>query len=179
MESPPDGLQRLGERRHFELSPWFDVIEAHLHEGADVSTWHFQNHPGCAIAVPVTPVGTILVSSEYRVSVDAVILEVPGGRVDPGEVPEQTALREIFEEIGATCERTVFLGRFLNSPGSSNELTHAYAALEAEVVSPRPGTAETTVEALVGGATRGSRTDASTLAAVLLAQAMGLVGPAR
>ncbi|MEW2402227.1 NUDIX hydrolase [Streptomyces sp. NPDC046862] len=168
----------MGERQRHVLSPWFDVIEAELHEGTVVSTWHFQDHPGAAIAVPVTSAGTILVSSEYRISVDGVILEVPGGRVDPGETPEQAAVREMFEEIGATCERAVFLGQFLNSPGSSNELTHAYAALGAKVVSPHPGTVETTVEALVAKATEGNRADASTLTAVLLAQAAGLVGPA-
>ncbi|MFD7459680.1 MULTISPECIES: NUDIX hydrolase [unclassified Streptomyces] len=175
--TPQAGSRRIGERRRHRLSPWFDVIEAELHEGAETSTWHFQDHPGAAIAVPVTPAGTILVSSEYRIAVDEVILEVPGGRVDPGETAEQAALREMFEEIGATAERAVFLGRFLNSPGSSNEMTHAYAALGAKVVDPRPGTVETTAEALIGEAATGDRADASTLTAVLLAQAAGLIGP--
>ncbi|QOW02043.1 NUDIX hydrolase [Rhodococcus pyridinivorans] len=147
-----------------------------LHEGEETSTWYFHDHPGAAVIVPVTPAGTILVSSEYRISLDGVVLEVPGGRIDPGENPEEAALREMFEEIGATSEHTVFLGQFRNSPGSSNELTHAFAALEAKVVEPRPGTVATTVEAMVGMAKSGDRADASTLTALLLAQAAGLVG---
>lgn len=168
----------IGERRRHRLSPWFHVIEAVLHEGTETSTWHFQDHPGAAIAVPVTPAGTILVSSEYRIALARVIIEVPGGRIDLGETAERAALREMFEEVGATSQRAVFLGQFLNCPGSSNEVTHAFAALGAEVVAPRVGTVETTVEALVGEATEGTCADASTLTAVLLAQSAGLVGSA-
>ncbi|MEV4950316.1 NUDIX hydrolase [Streptomyces sp. NPDC053755] len=180
--TPPDHQpvpRRIGERRRHRLSPWFDVVEAVLHEGTETSTWHFQDHPGCAIAVPVTAAGTVLVSSEYRIALDRVVLEVPGGRIDEGETPEQAALREMFEEIGARCERAVFLGRFLNSPGSSNEVTHAYAALGAEVAAPREGTVETTLDALVAEAAQGTGADASTLTALLLAQSRGLVRPTR
>ncbi|MEQ8231694.1 MAG: CoA pyrophosphatase [Gammaproteobacteria bacterium] len=35
----------------------------------------------------------------------------PGGRVDPGETPEQTALREMHEEIGLALGPTRILGR--------------------------------------------------------------------
>ena len=36
---------------------------------------------------------------------------LPGGRIDPGETPEQTALREMREEIGLDLEEGAVLGR--------------------------------------------------------------------
>ena len=36
---------------------------------------------------------------------------LPGGRVDPGETPEQTALRELSEELGVALPETAVLGR--------------------------------------------------------------------
>lgn len=36
---------------------------------------------------------------------------LPGGRIDKGETPEQTALRELSEEVGLTLSRDNILGR--------------------------------------------------------------------
>lgn len=36
---------------------------------------------------------------------------LPGGRIDPGETPEQTALRELHEEIGLALDASSVLGR--------------------------------------------------------------------
>ncbi len=36
---------------------------------------------------------------------------LPGGRMDPGEAPEQTALRELFEEVGLKLDHENVLGR--------------------------------------------------------------------
>ena len=36
---------------------------------------------------------------------------LPGGRIDPGETPEQTALRELEEEVGLSLSQEAALGR--------------------------------------------------------------------
>jgi len=43
----------------------------------------------------------------------------PGGRVDPGETPEQTALRELGEEVGLQLEPGQVLGRLDDYPTRS------------------------------------------------------------
>jgi 8-oxo-dGTP pyrophosphatase MutT (NUDIX family) len=43
-------------------------------------------------------------------------VSLPGGRMDPGETPEQTALRESFEEIGLMPDEVMLLGRLTPLP---------------------------------------------------------------
>ncbi len=44
---------------------------------------------------------------------------IPGGRVDPGESPEQTALRELWEEVGLRLPEANVLGRLDDYPTRS------------------------------------------------------------
>jgi ADP-ribose pyrophosphatase len=53
--------------------------------------------------------------------VGKVLLEVPAGTIDPGETPEQTAVRELEEETGYRAERIVRLRAWFVSPGVLNE----------------------------------------------------------
>jgi 8-oxo-dGTP pyrophosphatase MutT (NUDIX family) len=45
----------------------------------------------------------ILLTRQYRLLINDLSYEVPGGKVDKGEHPEQTAIRECFEETGIRC----------------------------------------------------------------------------
>ena len=47
----------------------------------------------------------ILVSREYRMAVAQWIYNFPAGLIDPGETPEQSAKRELWEETGLTLTR--------------------------------------------------------------------------
>lgn len=44
--------------------------------------------------------GSILLVRQYRLLIDRVSFEVPGGAIDEGETPEQAAIRECFEDTG-------------------------------------------------------------------------------
>ncbi len=46
-----------------------------------------------------------------RMNTHAAQWALPGGRIDAGETPEQTALRELEEELGVTLPETAVLGR--------------------------------------------------------------------
>ena len=67
-------------------------------------------HPGASAVVPFLsdPRGanpTILLIRQYRHAANGYLLEIPAGRLDPGETPEACAHRELKEETGCTAGR--------------------------------------------------------------------------
>ncbi len=97
----------------------------------DATTHHRQvvGHPGAVSVVPLTDRRTIVMVRQYRAALDAELLEIPAGKRDlAGEPPEQTAARELAEEVGLAADELVRLAEFHNSPGFSNEHSIVYLA---------------------------------------------------
>jgi ADP-ribose pyrophosphatase len=90
-------------------------------------------HPGAVVVVPMIDDDTALLVRQFRVAVGTELLEVPAGKRDvDGEPPEETARRELEEEIGHRPGRLVKLAEFFNTPGFSDEYTHLFAAFDLE-----------------------------------------------
>ncbi|MCX8185068.1 MAG: NUDIX hydrolase [Sulfolobales archaeon] len=83
----------------------------------------------------------VILIKQFRAPASGWILEVPAGRVDPGESPEEAARRELVEEIGYHPGKLVKLSSIYTSPGYSDEVLHIYLAEKLEYVgsSPEPG----------------------------------------
>ncbi len=88
-------------------------------------------HPGAVVMIPVLPDGlTVLLVRQFRAAVGRELLEAPAGKRDVGgEPPEDTAIRELAEEIGHVPDRLVELAQAYNSPGFCDEHTTIFAAL--------------------------------------------------
>ena len=65
---------------------------------------------------------------QYRYPFSRTLLEVPAGKLEPGEAPELAAARELSEETGLTAGRLQYLGANFTSPGYSEEVLHIYLA---------------------------------------------------
>jgi 8-oxo-dGTP pyrophosphatase MutT (NUDIX family) len=99
---------------------------------ADEFTRVVVHHPGAVVVVPVDGDDVLLVR-QYRAAVGDNLLEVPAGKRDvDGEPPEETARRELAEEIGYRPGRLVKLAEFFNTPGFCDEYTHLFLALDLE-----------------------------------------------
>lgn len=98
---------------------------------------HVVRHPGAVVVVPVDGHDALLVR-QYRASVDRALLEVPAGKRDvAGEPPEETARRELAEEIGMVPGRLQPIAEFYNTPGFCDEYTYLYAAFDLQSVGRR------------------------------------------
>lgn len=83
-------------------------------------------HPGAVAIIPVTKDKKILFVEQYRKPLEKSLVEIPAGKLEPGEEPETTALRELEEETGYTANSLKFVASFYTSPGFADELMHLY-----------------------------------------------------
>jgi 8-oxo-dGTP pyrophosphatase MutT (NUDIX family) len=86
-------------------------------------------HPGGVAVVAVDRRRRVWFVRQYRVAVNAPILEIPAGTLDrPGEDPVDAVRRELGEELGATAGTITKLGTMLPSPGYTDEHIGLYLA---------------------------------------------------
>jgi len=95
-------------------------------------------HPGASAVVPFLADDRVLLIRQYRHATGGAILEVPAGKLDPGESPERCARRELEEEAGRAAGRLEPLGWIWTTPGFSNERIFLFAAFDLEPVPRRP-----------------------------------------
>lgn len=86
-------------------------------------------HNGAVAIVPVTKDGKLVMVKQFRYPSGKALLEIPAGKIDPGETdPEGTARRELKEETGYTAEQFHYLGKINPSVAYTEEVIHLYAA---------------------------------------------------
>lgn len=85
-------------------------------------------HMGAAAVVPVDSDGRVLLVRQFRHATGGYLLEVPAGKLDPGESPETCALREVEEETGYRADRLTPMGWIWTTPGFTDEKIWLYLA---------------------------------------------------
>jgi ADP-ribose pyrophosphatase len=97
---------------------------------ADGRTWlrEIVEHAAGAAVVAIDADGLVLLVRQFRPAVEAHVLELPAGLVDPGEQPIECARRELAEETGYTADQLAPLVSCYTSPGFTNELIHIFVA---------------------------------------------------
>ncbi|MBU5213725.1 MULTISPECIES: NUDIX hydrolase [Heyndrickxia] len=85
-------------------------------------------HPGAVAVLALTPENKIVLVEQYRKPMERALVEIPAGKLEPGEKPEVTAVRELEEETGYECNRLDHIISFYTSPGFADELIHLYLA---------------------------------------------------
>jgi nudix-type nucleoside diphosphatase (YffH/AdpP family) len=105
-------------------------------EAPDGSTFtrDIVHHPGAVSVVPyLGDSDEVVLVRQYRAAVDRVLLEIPAGKRDvASEPPEETARRELIEEVGLRTGRLERLAEFYNSPGFCDEHSYVFLALDLE-----------------------------------------------
>ncbi|MBQ8514588.1 MAG: NUDIX hydrolase [Ruminococcus sp.] len=100
---------------------------AMLEDGAEVRR-DVVHHSGGVCVVPLTDKNTVLMVRQYRYPMHEITLEVPAGKLEPGEDPSECGLRELREEAGRTCGEYTYLGKLYPTPAYDTEVIHMYLA---------------------------------------------------
>lgn len=86
------------------------------------------HHNGGAGTLPLFEDGTVALVRQWRYPLGRYSLEIAAGRIEPGHSPEETAARELEEELGYRATELRKLGEFLVAPGYCEERLFVYLA---------------------------------------------------
>jgi 8-oxo-dGTP pyrophosphatase MutT (NUDIX family) len=86
------------------------------------------HHPGGAAAVAIDDQQRVCLLRQYRHAAGGYIVELPAGKLEPGEPPLLTAQRELVEEGGMEATQWDSLGTMVPSPGVLTEVVHLFLA---------------------------------------------------
>ena len=92
------------------------------------------DHHGAVAVAPLTDEGRLLLVKQYRHACGDWLVEVPAGRLEPGEDTLTAAKRELEEETGFRAKNWELLRAFSPAPGFCSELITLYLATELEAV---------------------------------------------
>jgi ADP-ribose pyrophosphatase len=90
------------------------------------TTREVVRHSGSVAVVAVQDDGRVVLVRQYRYPVDDALWELPAGRLDEGESPEQAAQRELQEEIGQRAGDLRRIAFFYTTPGFCDESMHVF-----------------------------------------------------
>jgi len=87
-------------------------------------------HPGAVVVLAFLDNGNLLFERQFRYPLRRVFLELPAGKIDPGEAILDTARRELLEETGHVASDWEYVGVMHPCIGYSDERIEIFAARE-------------------------------------------------
>lgn len=87
----------------------FEVHTVELENGDRATRELIRHHTGGVAVAALDAAGNLLMVRQYRFASAQEMLELPAGKLDPGEAPETCGRRELKEETGCTAGRMTLL----------------------------------------------------------------------
>jgi ADP-ribose pyrophosphatase len=159
------------------LRAYRDEVLVHPGDGRKERVLHLEHveHPGAACVVPFLDSDRILLIRQFRYSAGGEIWEIPAGKLDGGEPPEECIRRELVEETGYFPGCLEFLGTLIMTPGFCDERIAIFEATDLQTREASAGEDEfltpfkTTLREAVAMIERGEIQDSKSVAGLLLA----------
>ena len=93
-----------------------------------ISKREIVNHPGGVAILAFKDDNTILMVEQFRNPIQKKLLELPAGKLEPGEDTKVCGLRELEEETGYKADKFEYMGKIVTSPGFCDEYIYIYKA---------------------------------------------------
>ncbi|MBI2959049.1 MAG: NUDIX hydrolase [Betaproteobacteria bacterium] len=88
----------------------------------------YIEHPGAVMVIPVFEDGELVMERQFRYPLRRDMLELPAGKIDPGEPPLECAKRELLEETGYSASAWRFVATIHPVIGYSSERIEIFLA---------------------------------------------------
>jgi len=130
-------------------------------------------HPGAVMVLAFVDERTVLLERQFRYPKGRHFIELPAGRLEPGEEPLATARRELIEECGYEASEWSAIATLDPCIGYSNEVIYLYAARGLKHVGAKLDvgehleTFEATLDQAIGWIREGYITDTKTVFGLL------------
>lgn len=154
-------------------------IEEHELPDGRKAAFELVRHSGGAAVLPVLEDGRIVLIRQFRPAGGGMIWEIPAGRLERSEAPENCIHRELREEVGYRAGTLEKLGEMLTAVGFCDEIVHLFVARELSPV-PRALEPDEYIEVVpmafdqaLAMVLRGEISDGKTQLALLLYQQRG------
>ena len=99
-------------------------------------------HSGGVVIAAMKDENTILLVKQYRYPLKKVNIELPAGKLEIGENPDEACKRELEEETGYRAKYWKSLGYINTTPGICTEKLYLYLAKDIEFVGEHPDEGE-------------------------------------
>jgi ADP-ribose pyrophosphatase len=132
------GARRVGTRRVYDGKVLALDVDDVVEPGEVRATREVVRHRGSVAALAVDDQGRVALVRQYRYAADELLWELPAGRIDPDETPEEGAARELEEEAGLRPGHMERLALFYTTPGFCDERMHVFRAHGLRPVTARP-----------------------------------------
>jgi ADP-ribose pyrophosphatase len=96
-----EAWQKLGEQS-LELGRRKVLRRTFRLPDGNVDDFDIKQEPQVVCILAITPNQQVLLVRQFRPGPEKILLELPGGGIEPGEAPQQAAARELLEETGYT-----------------------------------------------------------------------------
>lgn len=138
----PRAWELLGQTEHRGPAGYLRILERRFRlPGGQESRWDILDSGDTVAVVAITADDRVVLARQFRPGPMAILDELPGGFVDPGESPAAAAARELLEETGYAGEVRVVAQTWLSGAAT----VRRYAAVATgcrQVAAPSAASAE-------------------------------------
>jgi len=124
----PDMIERTAEQHEVFRGRIFTAYNDEvIVPGGRHAFREYVSHHGGVCCAALNDRNELAFVRQYRYAYRQVVTELPAGKLEQGELPEEAIRREMLEEVGAHCTDWKDMGKLYPTPGYCNEIIHLYA----------------------------------------------------